>query len=92
MNGYLQNNDGDLLVENGDFVRGDITIDIVSDIVNYMPGDNKASPYFGAGFRTAIGGKPDIFAVSKIKKQLKQNGIAVKNISVKNDNLNIELK
>lgn len=92
MIGYKQTDEGDLMVENGDFVKGDITIDIVADIINYMPNDNKASPIFGAGFRTAIGGKADVFVLSRIKKQLKQNKIGFKKITIVENNVNVELK
>ena len=92
MKGYKQTDEGDLMVENGDFVKGDITIDIVADIINYMPNDNKAAPIFGVGFRNAIGGKADVFVLSRIKKQLKQNKIAVKKITIVDNNVNVELK
>lgn len=92
MIGYKQTDEGDLMVENGDFVKGDVTIDMCADIINYMPNDNKSSPVFGAGFRTAIGGKADVFALSRIKKQLKQNSISVKKITIVGNDVNIELK
>lgn len=92
MIGYRQTDEGDLKVENRDFVKGDIRIDIVADIINYMPIDNKAAAVYGVGLRTAMGGKADVFALSRIKRQLKQNGISVNKISIVDDNINVELK
>lgn len=92
MKGLLQDKYGDLLVQNGDFVRGDITSDIVVNIVDFMPADNKAAPIFGAGLRLSLGGTIDVFAVSKIKKQLDLAKIDFEKIAIRNGELNIKLK
>lgn len=93
MTGYIQDNDNDLMLdENGDFVRGDIRQDIVIDTLNFMPGDNKAAPQYGAGLRLALGGKPDVFFETKAKKQISAQGIELSRFKIDAENIEIEIK
>lgn len=91
MIGYLQDENGDLMVQNGDFVRGDVKPDIVADTLNYMPGDNKAAPELGVGLRLAMGGKPDVMFPGRLKGQCKAQGIEVKKITINGDDIQVEI-
>ena len=91
MIGYLQDENGDLMVQNGDFVRGDIKPDMVTDTLNYMPGDNKAAPEFGAGLRLAMGGIPDVMLPGRVKSQCKAQGIDIKKVNIIGNDVAIEL-
>lgn len=91
MIGYIQDDAGDLMVENGDFVLGDVKPDMVADILNYMPGDNKAAPELGAGLRLSMGGKPDAFLSSRLKSQSQSQGIEIRNVLINGSDVAIEL-
>jgi len=91
MTGYIQDNDNDLMLANGDFVRGDIRQDIVIDTLNFMPGDNKEFPQYGCGLRTALGGKPDAFFSARAKKQCEQQTIILSKIKLTNEGIEIEI-
>lgn len=88
MIGYINNESGDLDVQNGDFVTGDIRYDVIVDTLNFMPGDDKFNPLFGCRLRTAMGGKPDILMQGKAKRQLKAQNIDAQ-ISINNEEINI---
>lgn len=92
MIGYLQDENGDLMVQNGDFVRGDVKPDMVADTLNYMPGDNKAAPELGVGLRLAMGGKPDVFLTGRLKSQCKDQGIQIKKVLINGSDVAIELQ
>lgn len=61
MLGYLQDDNGDLKIINNDLEIGDIRQDIVIDIANYMPGDNKCAIFVGASLRLSKNGLVDPF-------------------------------
>lgn len=88
---YLQTDDGDLLLENGDFVRGDVRQDMVMDTMNYMPGDNKAAPEFGAGLRLAMGGKPGVMFTGRVKQQCKAQGIEIKKLITTHEGIEVQI-
>jgi hypothetical protein len=91
INGIIHDSEGDILLQNGDFVTGDTTPDIVADTIDLLPGDNKNYPLFGCGLRLAIGGKPDVFFPGKLKLQTKAQGITVKKVSINKDDISVEL-
>lgn len=89
MEGYINDESGDILVQNGDFVRGDARPDIITDVLNFMPGDDKFSPAYGCGLRLAMGGKPDVMLAGRAKVQLSRQGINV-NIGIDDVELTVD--
>lgn len=79
--GILQDDGGDILLQNGDFVKADITQDIVADTMITLPGDFKWSPIFGAALPKSLNGKPDVFFNGRLRSQLSAQGIIVKKIA-----------
>jgi hypothetical protein len=92
MNGILQDSEGDLLLQNGDFVKGDVAYDIVADTINLLPGDSKSYPLFGIGLRKSLCGKPDVFFPGKLKTQAKAQGIQVSKVSINDQDGSISVE
>ena len=51
---FLEDEDGDLIIENGDFKIGDATLQHVKDILVAAPGHYKQSPAIGADIQQII--------------------------------------
>jgi hypothetical protein len=92
MDGILHDDEGDILLQNGDFVKGDVTQDIVADTILALPGDYKSYPTLGAGLRKAIGGKPDVFFPGKLRSQLKSQGIQLSKVSINDQDGSISVE
>ncbi|MBI9055527.1 MAG: hypothetical protein JEY96_17015 [Bacteroidales bacterium] len=92
MDGILQDDEGDLLVQNGDFVTGDISQDIVADTILALPGDYKTYPLFGAGLRKAFNGKPNVFFAGKLRSQLNAQGIQASKVSINDQDGSIQVE
>jgi len=75
---YANSPDGDLLIENGDFVRADCTQSIAIDLALMQKADCKALPYIGAGARMFLGGKPDYFFSQRLIAMAKLININIK--------------
>lgn len=92
MDGILHDNDGDLLLQNGDFVKGNVVNDIVADTILALPGDYKIYPLFGAGLRKSLNGKPDVFFPGKLRSQLNAQGIQVSKVSINDQDGSIQVE
>lgn len=92
MDGILQDESGDILLQNGDFVKGDINQDIVADTILALPGDYKCYPMLGAGLRKSLGGKPDVFFPGKLRSQLKAQGIQLSKVSINDQDESISVE
>lgn len=92
MDGILQDDEGDLLLQNGDFVTGDVNQDIVADTIDLLPGDNKTYPLFGVGLRKAIGGQPDAYFSGKLRSQSKAQGIQITKVSINDQDGSISIE
>lgn len=90
MRGIRQDDNGDLMIRGGDLVIGDPTPDIVANTMFAQPGDFKEFPLVGAGLRMAIGGKPDVFFPGRLKGQLAAQGIKVKRIVARGEEITVE--
>ncbi len=90
MRGILIENN-DLVVSNGTLQIGDVNEQIAQFVVLAYPGEFKHAPLIGGNVRQMQNGTPDPFWAGKIKRQLRQCLVAVKRVSVKTDNIEIEL-
>jgi hypothetical protein len=72
---FLTDNDGNLLIKNGDFVIGDSEQQEVAEILESHPGEWKEDPIIGAALTRMIKTKYDAGRMSsEIKKQLARDG------------------
>lgn len=77
---FQLDNDGDLLIQNGDFVLGSSDEQHIIDIINSMPGDWKEHPLLGVGLITYLNGSGNTQALERnIKTQLQADGYSVNN-------------
>ncbi len=82
---FLLDDDGDLMIANGDFVVGPSDMQHVQDIIESFAGSWKQYPILGVGIKTFLKSENGQAAVTLIKQQLQSDGYSVGNIKVKND-------
>jgi hypothetical protein len=81
---YLSDDDGDLRIENGDFVKGDATFQYIKDLCNAGPGNWRQYPeiwFLIARFKNSGADRKSQF-VSELTQQLEAIGIKVNSIDV----------
>jgi hypothetical protein len=72
---YLIDEDGNYLIENGDFVVGPSELQEVGEILEGHPGEFKEDPIIGAALTTMLKSKYDAQRVRQhIKKHLARDG------------------
>lgn len=82
----------DLLVENGDFVIGEASEDIIERLAYANVGELKMAPQSGFGLsrmRNAPGSSDSLMA--PIMEDLKRNGVDYKKIEIDSNGINITL-
>lgn len=86
----MLDDDGDLLIENGDFVIGKSKQQEINSILKLAPGNLKSDPLLGPGIMTMIN---KVIDVDRIKQRI---GLALKRddkndvkVSIKNGVINI---
>lgn len=88
---FLLGSDGDLQIENGDFVTGQSDEQNVALILAVNKGAFKQFPLVGVGIKRYINGKLDSQLERQIRLQLAADGYSVKAIGLdNNDELNID--
>lgn len=86
---YLLDEDGDLLIQNGDFVVGPSDDQHIADILQSFQGEWKQFPLLGVGLLTFLKSQTPNDAINTIKQQLQNDGYVVGNVktTIKNGNL-----
>ncbi len=85
---FLLDDDGDLLIQNGDFVVGSSDVQHVEDIINSFVGEWKQYPILGVGLLSYLNSENAQQASTNIKQQLQSDGYSLQNVSVNIDNDN----
>lgn len=85
---FLLDEDGDLLIQNGDFVVGPSDVQHVEDIIQSFLGEWKQFPFVGVGLLQYIKSEDGQKAVTSIKEQLQADGYSLTSVNVKNSNDN----
>jgi len=82
---FLTDPDGDLLIENGDFLIGNSTAREIEDILIFTPGQLREDGLLGVGLAAWINDENSLAAAKiEIERQLKRDG---KNLNIfKTDN------
>ena len=81
----------DLAFYNGDFKVGGADMHHIEVLLISAPGSFKQSPLTGANIRSLVSGKVDVAARRDIKVQLAGDGYKVKNVSIDNGTLVIDI-
>lgn len=79
---FLLDDDGDLLIQNGDFVVGPSDPQHVEDIIESFIGEWKQYPLVGVGLMQYLKSENGQAAINVIKQQLQADGYSVPNINV----------
>lgn len=91
MKDVLLDGNNDIRVVDGDMVVGDITQQMISNVLVACPGEYKEHPMVGVGLINYINGSEAPFLVGRIKTQLEALGIKTKKITVKDGIINVEV-
>ena len=83
MQDFLLDEDGDLLIQNGDFVVGNSDNQNVEDIISSFAGEWKELPFVGVGLIQYLKSQDGQKATNIIKTQLQADGFDVKSVQVK---------
>ena len=86
----LTDDDGDLIIKNGDIVIGESDYQHIQDIIIAAPGDYKQYPLIGANIRMQQNGSIDGDFRKLLRLQLESDGYSVSQIQEINGILNIE--
>lgn len=86
---YLKDANGDLIIESGDFKKGDASLQHMRDILIAAPGHYRQFPIIGADITQLINGELDVSTKKQIIRHLSLDGYNVKKIDIVNDNLEI---
>lgn len=86
----LDDSDGDLLIRNGDIVFGNSDQQHIQDILIAQKGHYTQSPAVGIGIESYLKGNTGEKLRREIKLQLEADGFNVKQIFVKNGEINID--
>ncbi len=81
---FLLDSDGDLLIQNGDFVVGASDIQHVEDIIESFVGEWKQYPILGVGLMTYLKSQNGAKAITAIKQQLQSDGYSLSNVKIDN--------
>lgn len=74
MKDILQDQNGDILISNGDVVIGESDLQEVGEIIQANPGDIKNDPIIGVGLNKYIKGKvSNHFVEAEVKTHLKRD-------------------
>lgn len=85
----LDNENGDLLIRNGDIVLGDGGQQHIQDILMAQKGHYSQSPAVGVGIESWLKGNSDLLR-REIRLQLENDGFNVKQIIINNGEINID--
>lgn len=81
---------GDISVQNGDFVLGEINEDIVQSLLIASKGEFKEDLNLGANVQAFLNGMVDPFWTQETKRMLKIGGVDVKNINITDNEIIID--
>jgi len=87
---YLTDDNGDLIIENGDFKKGDATLQHIRDILIAAPGHYRQFPFIGADIGQMINGELDVEMKRQIRIHLTFDGYIVNQIKEVNGKLNVD--
>ncbi len=87
---FLSDDDGDLIIENGDFKIGESDYQHIRDILQAAPGHYKQFPLVGANIMSMVNGSIDGDFRKELRKQLQADGYNVKSIKMVNGDLEID--
>lgn len=88
---FMINNDNTLMIQNGDFVIDDSTLNHAKEIINVAPGEIRQYPTLGANISKYIGSKIDkINLYNIISEQLTNDNITLLDADIKITNNSIE--
>lgn len=79
---FLLDDDGDLLIQDGDFVVGASDVQHIEDIIQSFAGSWKQYPILGVGILTYLKSQNAMAAVSVIKSQLQSDGYSVGGVKI----------
>lgn len=82
MNDLLLDNNGDLKIENGDFVIGDATLQNQNAILQSQKGEFKEHPEVGVGLDNGILDENPREIISEIRKQFIHDGLEIKTFDI----------
>ncbi|MHB9003523.1 MAG: hypothetical protein ACYC6C_05605 [Coriobacteriia bacterium] len=91
MIGILIDDTGDLQVNNGSLVLGNIDEQIAQMVVVANPGDIKESPMLGKSIDMLINGSPDEFWKMDLITQLKTQHLNPKKVTITETEINVDL-
>ena len=89
-NDILLDEEGDLLIQNGDFAIGDNEFFHIKTIVEAAKGWWKQYPYLGSNIIASINGEINQAKIQEIRLNLESDGFKVKKIKVEDGSINIE--
>ncbi len=89
-NDFLLDEDGDLLVQNGDFVVGESTTQHQHLLLTTSAGEWKMSPKAGVNINSFLEDDGDIDLATEIREQFEADGMKVNTIQSINDKMYID--
>jgi len=86
---YLVDNTGDLQIANGDFVKGDSTLQNQKALLMAQPGEYKQYPTAGVGIMNYLKDVDNNDLLRQIRLQFAQDGMTVKTLSIVNGEIQV---
>lgn len=87
---YIENEAGDIIIENGDFKKGNATYQHIKNILQAAPGHYRQFPLIGANIRTMLNGPMNGEIRRQIRIHLISDGYEVKDIKEVNGQIVID--
>lgn len=87
----LLNDDNNIVIVDGDMVVGDVTRQVMGNVLLACLGEYKEYPMVGIGLVNYLNGSEAPFLIGRIKTQLEAMDIKTKKITVKDGIINVEV-
>ena len=82
MTDFILDENGDLKIENGDFVIGDATLQNQDAILEFQKGELKEYPEVGVGLANALLDENPRNIITQIRRQFRYDGLEIKTLEV----------
>jgi len=90
MKDFLLDDNGELRIENGDFVVGESDNQHQQDIIKCSKGEFREFPELGVGIEQSLGDDDFITTLIEVKKNLEYDGMKINNVTLNDGQITID--